>query len=111
MASTINETAVYRMMDEIAGLKAELERQKRLINDMAKSHDEKLSQAYVSGIGGGWEAPDGVEFPIGRVEVLVIRPAIWRDDIEEWEDTMTDRYLWGVIAYRDMPHPQEASAP
>lgn len=67
-------------------------------------------RAKLAVIGDGWEIPDGVEFPVGRVDVLIIRPAVWRDGIEEWEDTRTDRYLSGVIAYRDTP-PQEAPAP
>lgn len=68
-------------------------------------------QSLLAIIGNGWEAVDGVEFPVGRVEVLVVRPAIWRDGIEEWEDTRTDRYLSGVIAYRDTSPPQDAPAP
>lgn len=48
MASTINEVEVYRMMDEIAGLKAKLAQQERNANDVAKSYDKKLAQAYES---------------------------------------------------------------
>lgn len=51
----------------------------------------------------GWEVPDGVEYPVGRVDVLVVREAVWRDGIEEWEDTRSDLYLHDVIAYRDKP--------
>ncbi len=85
--------AFYAMREELA--RAEAER------------DELKAQ--LAAIGNGWEAVDGVEFPIGRVEVLIVRPAIWRDDIEEWEDTRTDKYLTGVIAYREAPSPTEAA--
>jgi hypothetical protein len=56
-------------------------------------------------IGDGWEVPDGVEFPVEAVEVLVIRNALWRHDIEEWEDTMTGECLSGVMSYRDTSPP------
>ncbi len=36
------------MMDEIAGLKAKLAQQERNANDVAKSYDKKLAQAYES---------------------------------------------------------------
>lgn len=78
-------------------------------DELARAEDERDELRAI--IGKGWEPVDGVEFPIGRVGVLVIRPAIWRDGIEEWEDTRTDRYLSGVIAYRDTSPPQEAAAP
>ena len=49
MTSTINETEVYRMLDQITELKAKLARQEQLLNSVAKSYDEKLTQAYMSG--------------------------------------------------------------
>lgn len=51
--------------------------------------------------GPAWDTPNIK--PPGRCEVLVLRPAIWRDDIEEWEDTRTDKYLSLVVACRPAP--------
>lgn len=84
-------------------------------DDEVSAHEmsEQIAQAIITlraqleAIGDGWEVPDGVEYPVGRVEVLVVRPAIWRDYVEEWEDTRTDYYLSGVIAYRDVQPAQE----
>lgn len=51
--------------------------------------------------GPAWDMPN--TRPTGRCDVLVLRPAIWRDDIEEWEDTQTDKYLSPVVACRPAP--------
>lgn len=86
----------------------ELERALSAATHRAEQAEAELAALRVI-VGDGWETPDGVEYPVGRVEVLIVRPAVWRDGIEEWEDTRTDRYLSGVIAYRDV-RPQEAPA-
>ena len=48
--------------------------------------------------GASWDTPDPK--PVGRVEVLVLREAVWCDDVEEWEDTQTDKCLRTVVAWR-----------
>ena len=122
---------VERLGAENAALRAAGEQEKKyelgrlallagvVADDEVSAHEmsEQIAQAIITlraqleAIGDGWEVPDGVEYPVGRVEVLVVRPAIWRDYVEEWEDTRTDYYLSGVIAYRDVQPAQEWPEP
>lgn len=57
----------------------------------------------VDAIGGEWHIPDGVEFPVSPVDVLIIRRATWKNDIV-WQDSETGLSIaeMDVIAYRDV---------
>ena len=71
------------------------------ILDAIKAERAALKQTNDVLPGPAWDIPNIK--PPGRCEVLVLRPAIWRDDIEEWEDTRTDKYLSPVVACRPAP--------
>lgn len=91
--------AYHAMRDELVRTQAEL------------AELQARSKSLLTIIGNGWEVPDGVEFPIGRVEVLAILPAEWKHRIERWQDDRDGIWVSDVIAYRDTSPPPEAPAP
>jgi len=100
MMNEISYTGHHPLKAVVAELKAE--RDAAIARAEAAEKRVAELEAKLAAVG-GWEVPDGVEYPVGHVDVLVVREAVWRDGIEEWEDTRSDLYLHGVIAYRDKP--------
>jgi hypothetical protein len=85
--------------DALDAIKAE----RAALNDALGAYMDVAERTGVLNVlpGPAWDMPNIK--PPGRCEVLVLRPAIWRDDIEEWEDTRTDKYLSPVVACRPAP--------
>ena len=90
---------VLKMTDELKATRAALKQ----TNDALSAYIAVAERTGALNVlpGPAWDTPNIK--PPGRCEVLVLRPAIWRDDIEEWEDTRTDKYLSLVVACRPAP--------
>ena len=88
---------------EAAKLRADLDAAREMLRQTTDGLDAYRQVAERVGAlnvlpGASWDTPDPK--PVGRVEVLVLREAVWCDDVEEWEDTQTDKCLRTVVAWR-----------
>ena len=91
-------TGTHPLIEEYGAIRAELARVEAERDELRKKMDA---------IGDGWEIIDDVEYPVGCVVVLTMRHAIWNVNAEEWQDVLTNNYIRGVVAYRDLLPPQD----